>query len=161
MPWMFALSHTLYASWMFVFLKDLQLIPFKYPSIFEEFKRGYFTVKNGNRKFSNIGVDQGQEQNKKLIKIEGGSIGIFDNPKTLLRWAVAGPIVAQICTDTEEEEVKEKKHHEDNDSFVAKFRKDVQSLYDAFNEFGNPKIKAIGSNILKICVRYIIVRFCL
>ena len=138
MQWMFALDHTHYARWMSIFLKDLQLIPSKYPSIFEEFKRGYFTVKNGNRKFSNIGVDQGHEQNNKLIKIEGGAIGIFDNPKTLLRWAVAGPIVAQICRDAEEEEVKEKKHHEDNGSFEAKFRKDIQSLYDAFNEFGNP-----------------------
>ena len=138
MPWMFALHHTHYARWMSVFLKDLQLIPSKYPSIFGEFKRGYVTVKNGNRKFSNIGVDQGHEQNNKLIKIEGGAIGIFDNPKTLLRWAVAGPIAAQICNDAEEEEVKEKKHHEDNDSFEAKLRKVVQSLYDAFNEFENP-----------------------
>ena len=138
MPWMFTLDHTHYARWMSVFLKDLQLIPSKYPSIFEEFKRGYVTVKNGNRKFSNIGVDQGHEQNNKLIKIEGGAIGIFGNPKTLLRWAVAGPIAAQICKDAEEEEVKEKKHHEDNDSFEVKFRKVVQSLYDAFNEFGNP-----------------------
>ena len=53
---------------------------------------------------------------------------------------MAGPIVAQICKDAEEEEVKEKKkkHHEDNDSFEAKLRKDVQSPYDAFNVFGNP-----------------------
>ena len=137
-PCMFALDHTHYAKWVSVFLKDLQLIPSKYPSIFEEFKRGYFTVKNGNRKFSNVAVDQGHEQNYKLIKIEGGAIGIFGNPKTLLRWAVAGSIVAHICKDAEEEEVKEKKHHEDNDSFEAKFREDVQSLYDAFNEFGNP-----------------------
>ena len=125
MPWMFALDHTHYARRMSVFLKDLQLIPSKYKSIFEEFKRGYFTVKNGNRKFSNIGVDQGHEQNNKLIKIEGEAIGIFDNPKTLLRWTVAGPIVAQVCKNAEEEEVKEKKHHEDNDSFEAKFQKDV------------------------------------
>ena len=84
-PWMFALDHTHCARWMSVFLKGLQLIPSKYPSIFEEFKRSYFTIKNGNRKFSNIGVDQGHEQNNQMIKIEGGAVGIFDNPKTLLR----------------------------------------------------------------------------
>jgi len=138
MPWMFALDHTHYSRWMSVFLQDLQLIPSKYPSIFEEFKRGYFTVKNGNREFSNIGIDQAHEQNNKLVKIEGGAIGIFDNQKALLRWAVAGPIVAQICKDVEGEEVNEKKHHEDNDSFEKKFRKDVKSLYDAYLEFGNP-----------------------
>ena len=138
MPWMFALDHTHYSRWMSVFLKDLQQIPSKYPSVFEEFKKGYFTVKNGNRKFSNIGIDQGHEQNNKLVKIEGGAIGIFDNPKALLRWAVAGPIVAQICKDAEDDDVKEKKHHEDNETFERNFRKDVKSLYDAFLEFGNP-----------------------
>ena len=76
-------------------------MPSNHPTIFEEFKRGFFTVKNGNRKFSNIGVDQAHEQNNKVIKIDRGAIGIFDNPKALLRWAVAGPIVAKICNDAE------------------------------------------------------------
>ena len=56
----------------------------------------------------NIGVDPAHEQNNKVIKIDGGAIGIFDNPKALLRWAVAGPIFAQICKADEEEEAKEK-----------------------------------------------------
>ena len=68
---------------------DVQMIPTKHPSILEEFMKGRFTIKNGNRAFSNIGVDQAHEQNNKLVKIEGGAIGIFDNPKALLRWAVA------------------------------------------------------------------------
>ena len=56
----------------------------------------------------NIGVDPAHEQNNKVIKIDGETIGIFDNPKALLRWAMAGPIVAQICEDAQEEEAKEK-----------------------------------------------------
>ena len=55
-PWIFALDHIHYARWLSVFVKDLQQIPSKYPSIFEAFKKGYFTVKNSNSAFSNIGV---------------------------------------------------------------------------------------------------------
>ena len=149
---MFALDHTHYSRWMSVFIKDLQQIPSKYPSVFEE-----FTVKNGNRKFSKIGIDQGHERNNKLVKIKGGAIGIFDNPKALLRWAVAGPIVAQICKDAEDDDVKEKKHHEDNETFE---RKDVNSLYDAFLEFGNPFSEELGANIVESCVGSIIIRLC-
>ena len=41
--------------------------------------KGYFTVKKSKRKVSNIGIDQAHEQNNKLIKIDGGAIGLFDN----------------------------------------------------------------------------------
>ena len=50
-PWMFALDHIHYARWLSVFVKVLQQIPSKYPSIFEAFKKGYFTVKNSNSAF--------------------------------------------------------------------------------------------------------------
>ena len=56
----------------------------------------------------------------------------------LQRWAVAGPIVARIAKMLKREEAKEKKHNEENASFEEKFCKDVNSLYNAFNEFGNP-----------------------
>ena len=96
-----------------MFVKDLQQIPSKYSSIFEAFKKGYFTVKNSNSAFSNIGVDQAHEQNNKLIKIDGGAISILDNSKALLRWDVAGHIVAQICKDGEAINETIHTHHED------------------------------------------------
>ena len=77
------------------------MIPTEHPSILEEFMKGRFTINNGSRAFSNIGVNQTHEKNNKLVKIEGGAIGIFDNLKALLRYcgwadrAVAGPIVGQ------------------------------------------------------------------
>ena len=138
MPWMFALDHTHYARWMSVFLEDLKQIPSKYPEVFNEFKRGYFTVKNGYRSFSNIGVDQAHEQNNKLVKIDGGAIGILDNPKSLLRWSVAGPTVTKVCHEYDDPITVEKKHHEDTRAVENKFRADVSSVHDAFLEFGNP-----------------------
>ena len=73
---MFVLDHAHFARWMSVYLEDLKQIPSKYPTVFEEFKRGYFTVKNSNHLFSNIGADQARKQNNKLVKIDRGVIGI-------------------------------------------------------------------------------------
>ena len=70
--------------------------------------KGRFTIKNGSRAYSNIGVDQAHEQDNILVKIEGGAISIFDNPKELLRWDVAGPIVAQTCKDAKEVQINGK-----------------------------------------------------
>ena len=137
-PWMFVLDHIHYARWMSVFLADLQQIHLKYPSVFEAFKKGYFTVKNSSRIFSNIGVDQAHEQNNKLVKIDGGAIDILDNPNALLRWAVAGPVISLICKDAESVSKTSTTHHEDTDCFERKFRTDSDSLFSAFLEFGNP-----------------------
>ena len=76
--------------------------------------------------------DQAHEQNNKLIKIDGGAIGILDNPNALLRWAVAGHIVAQICKDGEAINETIHTHHEDTHSFEQKYRTDLDALYSAF-----------------------------
>ena len=56
----------------------------------------------------------------------------------LLRWAVAGPIVAQIFKDGAAINERIHIHHEDTHSFEQKFRTDLDSLYSAFLDFGNP-----------------------
>ena len=48
-------------------------------------------------------IDQAHEQNKKMLKADGGVIGIFDNPTALLKWAICRPVISEI--------LKEKEHH--------------------------------------------------
>ena len=38
------------------------------------------------------------EQNSKLIKSEGGVVGILDRLKSLLKWVISGPIIASVIT---------------------------------------------------------------
>ena len=52
-----------------------------------------------NRAFSSIGEDHAHEQNSKIIKRDGGAIGIFDHEKVLLEWAVCGPAIADTFQD--------------------------------------------------------------
>ena len=133
--WMFILDHTHYARWLPVFIKDLQDLDL---DTLDQFKKGYFIIKRSKNTFSNMGIDQAHEQNNKLIKIHGGAIGIFDNPKALLRWSVSGSIIADMCNVDSKDHNAGVKHHENTSSFEVRFRKDVDSLYAAIIELGNP-----------------------
>ena len=73
--WVFALDHVHYARWLPVFIE-----------ILEGFMNVFFTVRKSNRSFSNMGIDQAHEQNHKLVKINGGAIGILDNEAAFLKW---------------------------------------------------------------------------
>ena len=46
-------------------------------------------------------TDQCHEQNNALIKESGGAIGLTTNPSVLRHWMVAGPEVAKIVTEFE------------------------------------------------------------
>ena len=93
-PWMFFLHDIHYARWLPVFLEQLK-------------KNEEGTPRNSSVKgisqltkliilFSFIGVDQAHEQNNKVVKVDGGAIGILENETALLKWAVAGPIVSDL-----------------------------------------------------------------
>jgi hypothetical protein len=144
-PWMFAMDHTNYARWLPIFIEDLKRLSVRHPSVYQEFMQGNFTVTKTNRAFSSMGVDQGHKQNNKIIKVDGGAIGILDNETTLMKWMIGGPEIARLVNEfmggneADAEETKQSiPHHEDSDSFKKRFRKDVGSLRKAFEETGNP-----------------------
>ena len=88
---MFALDHTNYSRWLPFFLEDLKKLD-KNEAIYQNFLQGFFAVSRSNRKFSRMGIDQAHKQNNKIVKVDGGAIGILDDEAALLKWAVAGPV---------------------------------------------------------------------
>ena len=145
-PWMFALDHVHYARWLPVYLRDLETLDEFAPSLFKHFLDGHFTVKKTNNNFSNIAIDQAHEQNNKLVKIDGGAVGILDSPRALLKWAVVTPEISsilekfdnQMITSLHEEHEDAQLHHEDTKPFEEMFRKDVNQLYEELKSRGNP-----------------------
>ena len=88
-----------------------------------------------NRPFSVTAIDHAHEQNNKVVKGDGGAVGLLQNPKALLRWMVAGPELARfieefdncldrstVITDTC------LKHHEHTESAHVAFAKEVMTL---------------------------------
>lgn len=82
---------------------------------------------------------------KKLqFKGEGGAIGLTDNPASLLRWMVAGPEVSRLihsfekqCISMSDDE-QNTKHHSQSEAEQKRFIKDVNSLLNTIELYGNP-----------------------
>ena len=90
-----------------IFICDLKKLVAAKDDLYEKFKEGFFTVKKSKRRFSNIGFDHAHEQNNKIVKTDGGAIGILDSPAALLKWAVAGPEISRILGTIDEENGKD------------------------------------------------------
>ena len=43
-----------------------------------------------------MAIDQAYEQNNKLVKIDGDTIGILENDTSLLNWAISGVQISQM-----------------------------------------------------------------
>ena len=80
---------------------------------------GNFFVQKTNNVFSAISIDQCHEQMNKLIKGEGGAVGLTEDPHALERWMVAGPEISRLIHEFENnfhslESQTSNKHHEQN-----------------------------------------------
>ena len=95
-------------------------------------------------KFCDMAIDQYQEQNNAIIKGSGGVLGLADNPPALRRWMVAGPEVARMIAELEDDNTRshqkdsEHHHHEQHPGVQATFIKDVRSLSAVVEEMGSP-----------------------
>ena len=94
------------------------------------------TCKNSCRRFSRISEDQAHEKNNKLVKIDGGAIGILDNHVSMMKRMVAGPEISRLLRLFEVED--DAPHHEDTESNEKRFRMHVSPCKSAFDEAGNP-----------------------
>ena len=56
-----------------------------HPGVYREFMNGHFAVQKTNKVFSAISIDQCHEQMNKLVKGEGGAVGLTEDPQALER----------------------------------------------------------------------------
>ena len=83
LPFFFALDHLNYARWLSVHLKDLKSLSLTNPTIYATFLEGNFVVPKTLQNFSFIPIDHAHEQNNKLVKEDGGTIGLTENTAEL------------------------------------------------------------------------------
>ena len=137
----FALNHIHYARWTPVHIRDMILLPTMHPDVDEHFKKGRFTINKTGKRFSNIGLDHGQEQNIKKFKQHGGPLSFTHSPDQLLLYLISGPEVTNQVTffqnlispagcDTV-------CHHEQTHAYQNMFIQHTKSLYAKYTEIGN------------------------
>ena len=64
--------------------------------VHREFMKGKCIITKTLNLFSKMAIDQAHEQGNEKVKVEGGAVGITEDPAALLRWMVAGPEVARV-----------------------------------------------------------------
>ena len=80
----------------------MQQLPTIHPERAREFEAGKFTFTKTNHAFYTMPLDQGHEQNNQMVKGDGGTIGLTENPQALRRWMIGGPQIARIVQEFEE-----------------------------------------------------------
>ncbi len=134
----FALDHQNYATWVSVFIRDLESLP---SSIQEEFEAGHWTISRNNHRYSSIPIDHAHEQANKRVKGVGGVIGITENPEMLERWIASGPEISRVLqqfTDVHDDGGQELPHHEEGSTSQHRFKCHVTNLMDVLQSRGNP-----------------------
>ena len=142
-PWPFALNHHNYGRWLPVHIRDMITLKEKHPTVLQQFLKGHFVVQNSNRRFSMIALDENHKQQNQIIKARGGAVGLTENPAALTRWMIAGPEVARVVIEFEENvqpsiDNVNADHHDQKKSNQKSFIKDVSSLINTMQEMGNP-----------------------
>jgi len=82
-PWFFALDRTHYTRWLPVHIRDMECLETEIPATSAEFKNGNLVVKT-NPAFSSLLIDQAHEQSNKIVKGDGGAIGLTESSTQLL-----------------------------------------------------------------------------
>ena len=146
MCYVFALDHVHYARWLSIYLRELVELK-NLPSVYEEFCRGGFVVKQNKTKhkrtFSSIAFDHAHEQCNAIIKGDGGAISLTTSPDSLRRWMVAGPEITRLLHSFEKQLYPDilpqhLQHHEATPAFKKVFKEHVEKLLTAFKNEGNP-----------------------
>ena len=78
-------------------------LPTAHPEIARKFEAGNITIQKTSRQFSAIPIDQVHERNNAAIKGDGGAVGLTDNPTALRRRMMAGPEIARLIGEFEDE----------------------------------------------------------
>ena len=156
MPYFFANNNVNYARWVSVHLRDMLTLERQHPEVAREFHAGNFVIHKSSRCFSSMAIDQAHEQNNAVIKGDGGTIGLTEDPSALRRWMVAGPEVSQLVsnyeTASESKDVKKSsRHHDQSPSTQKSFLAKVHQLTKVIEEMGNPFAEETGE-LLKLDV---------
>ena len=100
-PWFFLLDHTHNSRWLPVHVRDLKELRSRHLDVYKNFTEGKFVAHQTSKKFSAIALDHAHEQLNADLKGHGGIIGITENQNALVRWATAGPEVANLIQELE------------------------------------------------------------
>ena len=129
MAWVFSTDQSRYNRNLPVHLRDLCSMRTLHPQVYKEFMEGRFVGHKTNRAFSGLPTDQLHEQQIKILKGDGGIVGITESLDTLIEFMVLAPEYARLITEFEQGVPNtESKHHEQYPKFQSRYYDDIKAL---------------------------------
>ena len=130
----------------------MECLEIEIPARAAEFKNGNFVVNKINRAFSPLPIDQAHEKNNKIVKGDGGAIGLTGSSTQLMRCMVSRPempriikefelsqeLVRNIARQEEQEKQEDVRHHEQIKGVQNTFWNQVNAVCSTIEEMGNP-----------------------
>ena len=145
MAWVFGTDQLHYSHNLPVRLPDLYSMKTRHPDVYQQFMKGNFVGHKSHRAFSGLPTDQLHEQLIRVLKGDGGIIGLTDYMDNFREFMVLAPELSRLIKEFEEEDYnKEYRHHEQYHSFQTTFAADIKALVSSFKDFGNPFMEDSG-----------------
>ena len=123
-----------------VYIAEMHGLKYTVPQVWDAFKKGGFVVEKSHIPFTAIGVDHSGEQVNKILKINGGLVGISHNVNARDRFFLTAPYIAEITKEMKIAgnlaDKSRKKHHQLSPSIQAKRYEQVINLRDVFYNHG-------------------------
>ena len=121
-----------------VYLAEMYSLETSDPVVWEAFSNGEFAVQKTKIPFVALGMDHAGEQVNKLLKINGGLIGVSKNVNARNRFMITAPIISGISTEAKKVcgiHKEKSEHHQLSNAYlnlqhdmITKFVKIFQSL---------------------------------
>ena len=80
-PLFLTLGHIHYSRWVPIHIRDMMTLQERHPNIESQFAQGGFVVHKTKRPFSATAIDHAHEQNNKVMKADGGAVGLIQKPR--------------------------------------------------------------------------------
>ena len=113
MAWVFGTDQLHYSRNLPVHLRDLYSMKTRHPYVYQQFMKGNFVGHKSHRAFSGLPTDQLHEQLIRVLKGDGGIIGLTDYMDNLREFMVLAPELSCLIKEFEEEDLnKEYRHHD-------------------------------------------------
>ena len=119
-----------------VYLADMKHLESEEPTIWNSFLQGNFAVKKSDISFTPLGADHAGEQQNKLLKIQGGIVGITKNEHARIRYFLTASILANISSELKNiiSTNSYTCHHKLNNAAISKQAKMMNSLRKTLDE---------------------------
>ena len=104
-----------------VYIAEMHALERSDPVVWKAFTNGEFAVQKTKIPFVALGMDHAGEQVNKLLKINGGLVGVSKNVNARNRFMITAPIIAEIATKAKQRcglKTEKTEHHQLSKAYV-------------------------------------------